>query len=407
MSSLRSQIGGIFMVAGCSMGAGCLALPMLAAGPNFIFSSIFIILSGLLSYYIAYISLEIFMYYKNGANGSTIAVLNFGNVGKVIFALLNGILMYTILSVYMSGGADVLGKTILPAVHLDLSPLFCLLIFLVVTVPIFFKGVDLVVKSNTIVFSIKFLCFIIALVVGIKFISPTIFVVIKQELRYLPVALPVFLTSLWFHFLIPVLARMYNYNRKTCRSVFAYGIIIPVVLYILWTAIILSLVPRNGEINSFYSILSNKQSVGVMIKYAIENNPHIPAIMRYAIDIFSNIVMITSFLTVGISTYDYVRDMFKIKQNRLGVLLNVALTMLPSILCAIYFPDGFVFIFQQAAIILMLINIFTILCCLKQYNNLEYKPNKASIYLILCILSILIILQTMDNLGYLPSFGIN
>ena len=36
----KNFIGSVFMISGCAMGAGCLAMPMLAAGPNFIFSAI-------------------------------------------------------------------------------------------------------------------------------------------------------------------------------------------------------------------------------------------------------------------------------------------------------------------------------------------------------------------------------
>jgi amino acid permease len=46
------------MVAGCAMGAGCLAMPLLAVGPNFIISSIFLVLVAIFSYYLAIFSLE-------------------------------------------------------------------------------------------------------------------------------------------------------------------------------------------------------------------------------------------------------------------------------------------------------------------------------------------------------------
>ena len=78
----KNFIASVFMVAGCAMGAGCLAMPMLAAGPNFIFSSLFLIIIGVFSYLLATVSLEIFLHYKNETNLSTIAGKNFGKFGR-------------------------------------------------------------------------------------------------------------------------------------------------------------------------------------------------------------------------------------------------------------------------------------------------------------------------------------
>lgn len=395
------------MVAGCSMGAGSLALPILAAGPNFIFSTIGLICMGILSYSVAKISLEIFLVYKNEANGSTIAQANFGTLGVVIFGLLNILLMYALLSVYMSGGVDILDKTVFPVFQLPASSNFTMLLLLLCAAPIFLKGAEVVVKSNKIVFIIKLFCFLGALIIGIKFIAPNIVDFVLQDLRYLPKALPIFFSALWFHFLIPVIARLNNYNRLRCQQIFVWGITLPVILYILWTGVMLSLIPRIGEGNTFYSLIANNSSVGTMINYATNNNQHLPNLMKVMINGFANVAMLTSFLSVGISTYDYIRNTFQIKQTRRGIFLNFIFTMLPPAFFSLVYPNGFVFILQQAAILLMLINIFTLFCCIKAYTFLEGNIRKINIYTCIVILAGLIGLQVADNINLLPNFGIN
>jgi len=129
--------------------------------------------------------------------------------------------------------------------------------------------------------------------------------------------------------------------------------------------------------------------------------------MKFSLNLFSNIALLTSFLTVGLSTYDYIRDAFKIRQTRHGILRNLALTMLPPAFFAMFFPNGFVFILQQAIILLMLTNIIVLSCTLKEYTNLENKPAKWLIYLLLVLLVVLISFQLMDNFNLLPSYGIN
>ncbi len=403
----KNFIGSVFMISGCAMGAGCLAMPMLAAGPNFIFSAIFLILTAIFSYFLASVSLEIFLVYKNNTNTSTIVKNNFGHIGVVVSGVINGALMYALLSVYMTGGADLLNKTVFPIISLHSSDQVSLLIFLAIFLPIFFKGAHLIVKSNTVVFYIKLITFIIVVISGLAFLSKNLDQFIWEQLRYIPRALPIFLGALWFHFIIPVIARLNNYERKKCRNVFAVGLILPVILYILWIGIMLSLIPRDGSGNTFYSLLHQNGSVGTMINYAMTTNQNLPNIMRFSLNLFSNIALLTSFLTVGLSTYDYIRDAFKIQQTRRGILRNLTLTMLPPAFFALFFPNGFVFILQQAIILLMLTNIIVLSCSLKEYVRLENKPGKWLIYLLLAILSVLIALQLLDNFNLLPSYGVS
>ncbi|MFN8770036.1 MAG: aromatic amino acid transport family protein [Neisseriaceae bacterium] len=403
--SKRSFVGSVFMISGCAMGAGCLAMPMLAAGPNFIFSSIFLILTGIFSYLLASVSLEIFLLYKNEVNTSTVVKQNFGNTGVVISVLINGALMYALLSVYMTGGADLLNKTIFPIISIHASDQVALIIFLAIFLPIFFKGANLVVRSNKVVFYVKLITFLIAIISGISFLSKDLGNLVIEQLKYIPRALPIFLGALWFHFIIPVVAKLNDYDRDRCNRVFKVGLILPVVLYILWVGAILSLIPRDGVGHTFFSLLSKKESVGTMITYAMNNNPHIPNIMKVSLNVFSNIALLTSFLTVGLSTYDFIRDTFRIKQTRVGVLRNLTITMLPPAIFALFFPNGFVFILQQAIILLMLTNIIVISCLLKEYNKLERKPNRLMIYGLLITLAVLIIFQLIDNFGMLPAYG--
>jgi len=405
--SHRNFTSSVFMVAGCSMGAGCLAMPLLAAGPNFIFSSIGIILAAIFSYFLASSSLEIFISYKNDVNISSIVQQSFGKGGVIFTAVVNCALMYALLAAYMAGGVDLLHTTVLPLLHINLPASLTLVLFVVVFVPIFLKGTDLVISSNKLVFYLKLIFFLISLVCGAFFLSPNITHFAIEQSRYIYHALPVFFGALWFHFIIPVIARINGYDRKRCRQIFKVGIILPVVLYILWVAVMLSLVSRSGAGNSFYQLLSSDGSVGLMIKYAMDDNPHIPFIIKWSLNLFSNLALLTSFLTVGLSTYDYIRDALRITQNRRGVALNLFITMLPPALIALFFPHEFLVIVQQAIILLMVTNLIVIACLFKDYTRLEQKPAKSLLLLLTLGLLFLITLQLLDNFDLLPMYGIN
>lgn len=147
------------MVAGCATGAGCLAMPMLVAAPGFLFSLISLILVGLFSYFLATVSLEIFLHYKNDVNISSIMSKNFGVSGVLLSGIVNTSLMFALLSVYMTGGADVLNQTILPLLGIHISSRVALLVFLIIMIPIFFRGAELIIQANKIVFLLNYLAF--------------------------------------------------------------------------------------------------------------------------------------------------------------------------------------------------------------------------------------------------------
>lgn|GEM_PF-2168519 len=403
----KNFIGSVFMISGCAMGSGCLAMPMLAAGPNFIFSSIFLIITGIFSYFLAVVSLEIFILYKNDVNASTVVKNNFGQVGVAISGLINIALMYALISLYMAGGADLLSKTVFPIVNVHISDRISLIFFIIIFIPIFYKGASLVVKSNKGIFYIKLFTFLTAVISGLAFISNDLDAIVLEHLRYIPRALPIFFGALWFHFIIPVIARINDYDRKRCSKIFAVGLIIPVILYILWIGVMLSLIPRDGVGHTFFDLLSKKESVGAMVSYAMTNNPHIPHITKISLNLFSNFALLTSFLVVGLSTYDYIRDALKIKQTTLGITRNLILTLLAPGIFAFFFPNGFVVILQQAIILLALTNVIVLSCSLKEHSKLENKPQKWFIYVLLLLLVGIIGLQVLDNFNLLPSFGLS
>ena len=402
----RHFVSSLFMVAGCAMGAGCLAMPLLAVGPNFIISSIFLVLVAIFSYYLAIFSLEIFILYKNNTNISTIVNKNFGKIGVISTGIINGVFMYALLSVYMTGGADLLNKTIFPLMHIHVNDTIALIIFLAIFIPFFLKGATLVARANKYIFYVKLISFLVVIFCGILFLNNNMDLNINlNDIKYIPRALPVFLGALWFHLLIPIIAKLNDYDRKRCKVIFQLGLLIPLILYILWIGVMLNLIPRYGNVDSFYWILHNNMSVGTMISLAL-SNPAAPNIIKFSLNFFSNVALLTSFLTVGLSTYDYIRDLLQIKQTHSGIIKNLIITMLPPCFFAIFMSNGFVLILQQAIILLLLTNLFTIFCVIKDYNNLILKPNKSSLYLIVLLLFSFIILQLLDNFSLLPSFGL-
>lgn len=403
----KNFVSSIFMVSGGSMGAGFLALPLVAAGANFIFSACMLVLMAIFSYYLAIYSLEIYIVFKGGVNTLSIAKKSFGNVGAAFSAIINCLLLYTLLMIYIMGGGDLFKKTIFPLIGMKSSSMMGIVIFLVVFMPIFLFGYRAVTKSNEFIFGVKLISFLTTIVIGVYFLANNIFEFDIKQAKYIFAAIPVYCGALAFQMVVPVIAKINHYDRQQCKKIFVIGIAIPVVLYIFWIAILLSLIPRVGSGHTFETLLLHKESVGTMIAYAINQGVRIPIIMKLGIGLFSNIAILTSFLVLGLSLYEYLRDAFHISQHFLGRILTLILTMTVPIIFAIVFPKGFIFMYRQAMILLLISFMFPLASCLKEYDKLEVKLPKFNLWLLLVVCMLIIVIQILDNMRLLPVFPFN
>lgn len=402
----RNFIPSVFVVSGCSMGAGILALPIITAGSNFIISSIFLCLTAIFSYFLATISLNVYVKHKNGINTATIVGMSFGHSGKIFSMIINGLLMYALLTVYITGGANLFDKTVFPLIPMPALQHKGLLTFLILFLPVFLWGKNIVVQSNKFVFYLKLFAFIFALILGLGFLNIRILEFIPSQIRYIPTAIPVLFGCLAFQMVVPVIAEINAYNTNEIKKILRTGILLPLALYIGWIGIMLSLIPRTGA-HSFSQLIINKESVGTMMVYATQYNP-LPTLMKTALNVFSNVALLTSFLTIGLALYEYLRDSFKIRQGIKGKIITLSITMLPPILIATLYPDGFVLIYQQAMILLVISFILPIAACIQQYDKLDYTAgSKKYLYLILLISLGIIVLQVLDNFKLLPNFPYN
>lgn len=386
------------------MGAGALALPMITAGCGFLLSTLGLIIMAIFSYFLATLSLNGYLYYRNGINAATLTWHAFGAGGKITSIVVNLLLMYALIGVYITGGADLFNKTLFPLLNISIIQNHGMLIFVLLFIPIFLLGKKFIVVSNQIIFYIKLIAFGISLILGLYYINNNIFSYVANSLRYLPVAIPVLFGALGFQMVVPVVAEINQYQIKRIKLTLLAGITLPLVLYIMWIGVVFSIIPLWGG-DSFSYLITNHQSVGLMIKYMINDHQQIPALMKSSLNLFSNVALLTSFLTIGISLYEYVRDSFNLKQNILGKAITLAITMLPPMWIASIKPQGFMVIFQQAMVLLVISFMLPILSCLKLYNKLNYKqPEKLLLYLMVVISVIIIVLQLLDNFGLLPNF---
>ena len=359
--------GSILIVAGTSIGASMLALPMIASSMGEVVSLLLLVLIWLLVYYASLMVLNINLFYKGAFSISALCKKSFNLKIWLIADLSIMTLFYTLLAAYMSGIIEIsmmedMGET---SYLFSKGVLGYLIIGLLVFFIIFnFKVLDI---SNRIIFAVKISLFMTML----YFLSSKLeignlksFDEYSLQNNNLLKAIPVFFTSFGFNGSIPFIMKYLNNNEKDIKKAFLLGSFLSLIIYCLWIFFTSAVLPKYGLI-SFDAINNSDNKLHTFIKMLAEkagqNKLHI------IVSVFSWLAITTSFLGVGVVLYDYILEKFKFERKLFKDQLKaILITFCPPLLVGVLGKNIFVNALAFAAISLsMLAIIFPALIALK------------------------------------------
>ncbi len=408
MSSLyqNKTFGGILLIAGTSIGAGMLALPI-TTGVGGFYSAI-----GLFLVCFAYMLMTLFLLLESNlyetnmeANIISMARRRLGVIGQLASWSSFLLLYYAVAAAYMSAGGSLISKLFTSGNELSMTNTNITIIgFSAVGGLLVFFGAWLVDHIN------RFFMYglIISYFVLVFFVTPHVKMVTLSsgDSKYLLAAIPVVVLSFTSHVIVPSLRMYMQNNISQIKKALLYGSLVPLIFYVVWEFLIVGVLPATGE----YSLS------------AIAARPHpVPGITQAlhsylgltwiaaAVGVFSFCALVTSFLAVILSLIDFLSDGFQIKKDAWGKLRLIFFTLVPPLLFAIYFPSGFILALSYAGVfVAVLYGILPPLMIWKAryHENLDcgFRVRGGKPVLILCILgAILVILfQVLSTLNLLP-----
>lgn len=362
-------LGSISIVAGTAIGGGMLALPLATAALGMIPALILLVVIWAISAYTSLLMLEINLRSGVGDNVHAITGKTLGKVGQVIQGGSFLSLLFALTMVYLMGGSSLL-ETRLQPIGINMSNQVAVILFTVFFGGLIAIGVKWIDKISRILFS----AMVLLLVVVVSFLLPDVSLMTAlnnysttvasgDALQQLWLAaIPVVFTSFGFHVCIATIVRYLDGDAVSLRKVLLIGSTIPLVCYILW--LLVTLGSLGGEaVHSFGGSLPK-------LVAALQGLAQ-SSIISQAIDIFANLALITSFLGVTMSLFDYVAELTRAKDDVAGRAKTWLITFVPPLLCALYYPDGFFKVLGFAAIPLVVMIIFLpIAMALKQRAQL-------------------------------------
>lgn len=394
-------LGSTLIIAGTTIGAGMLALPLASAGIGFSTSLMIMIALWAFMAYTALLMIEVHQHAEQDATLHTLAKQFLGTKGKWVASFAMMFLFYALCAAYIAGGGAQFGERIASFTGIEVSSTTATLLFTLIVAAIVTVGTATVDKVNRVLFLIK----IVAMALVLTFLAPN---VTESYLLSMPVeqglviaAIPVIFTSFGFHGSIPAIVNYLDGHTPSLRKAILIGSAIPLIIYIFWQVVTL------GVVNQ--STLLENQGLSALIA-TLSTTVH-QANLGQAIGIFADLALLTSFLGVSLGLFEFLGDTIKKRTNGNSRLLVGLVTFLPPMGFALFYPQGFIMALGYAAIALAVLAIFLPIMMAKkarsqaEESHYQVIGGNAGLVASSAIGVLIIGAQILITIGVLPALG--
>ena len=394
---MRSRfIGGVLLIVGTSIGGGMLALPVANAATGFWQSSIFLFICWAFMTLGAFFILEANLYLPKGKHMVSMAAATLGNFGLLAAWISYLFLLYTLLSAYISGGADVL-NSLLFKIGLQLSDWQASSLFTLIFGLIVYGGIHYVDMANRALMFGKLAVYCLLVV----FIAPHIDMnhFHHGEIRYIGGSIMILITSFGFAIIVPNLRDYFDDDIKTLKKVILIGSLIPLVCYLAWDAVIIGTLPSEGN-QGLESLMQNPHTTSALAALLTEKiqSPKISALFNF----FTSICMLTAFLGVSLCLYSFLADGLKLRERGTHGIGLFLLTFIPPLLIVIFYPGAYIHALSYAGVfcVILLLLLPALMCYFgrKKYHSVFKVPGGIISQLAVVIVSIALLIKEIWGL---------
>lgn len=393
--------GSTLIIAGTTIGAGMLALPLASAGIGFSISLMIMVSLWALMAFTALLMVEVHQEAQSNATLHTLAKQILGPRGKLIASFSMLFLFYALCAAYIAGGGAQFATRVTQwfGVQVDgalATTLFTLLVATIVTI-----GTSTVDKVNRVLFTLK----IVAMVAVLFFLAPNVsqayLLSMPLEQGLVVASIPVIFTSFGFHGSIPAIVRYLDGDTGSLRKAVLFGSLIPLVIYIFWQIVTLGVVKQDD-------LLANSALSGLIAQLAITVHQ---SQLGTLVGVFADLALLTSFLGVSLGLFEFLGDTLKKQQGNSNRVIAAVVTFTPPLGFALFYPQGFITALGYAAIALTILAIFLPVAMVnkvrKQNPQRAYRVAGGQVSLLLTggVGVLIVAAQILISFGVLPSLG--
>ena len=321
-----------FLVLGNCLGVGVLALPVKYGLAGFLPALIGIVFI----WFIMMISAFVIGQKICQARSETFDIPwffkdNLGSVGKWLAIACNLILLYGVLTAYLSGMATIIDQFCHPPVNKALITL----IYFVLTTGLILFGTKAYARGNVLVIAAVWICFILLVISGAKKFDPALLQ--SSAWKYFPIGLPVAVSAFHFHNIIPTVARSLKHNSAATRKAIFLGIFLGLVINMIWVIIVLGSLERTGiapdtiEESYWHQLPAN-----VPMEKLLHSRIFFGSSFVFAI-----LAVTASYMANGTGLRGFIRNLTNTYLKTDNAVLIASLAFLPPLIITLVYPDIF------------------------------------------------------------------
>lgn len=337
-------VGGVLFIVGTSIGGGMLVMPVSIASVGMLPILCCLIACWLVMTSGALLILEVNLRLPKGSHLISMAKSTLGWPGQLVAWIAYLLLLYTLLSAYISGGGDVLSDLCL-RVHLSIHSRYAAVLFTLIFAAIVYAGMRAVDYVNRTLMFAKLGIYVLLVCI----ISPHIHLAQLQGGSWHTIwgGLMLLVTSFGFASIVPTLCDYLDQDARLLRKTILIGSLIPLVCYTIWITVIMGVIPRMGP--QGLVALKNAEYTISALTLALNQSVHNAWIDGF-FSCFTSICMVTAFLGVSIGLFDFLADgLTWRKTGRQGQAL-LGLTFLPPLLLVLFYPGLYLHAFNYAGV---------------------------------------------------------
>ena len=333
MATRNHLTGAILLIAGCSIGGGIVGLPVITSLAGFLPSTVALFLAWAFMAATGLLLAEVCLWSPGDVSLVTMAKKSVGPIGAIIAWVFFLFLFVSLLVAYVSASGSILSD-FFSRIGLENSPLIFSAVltsfvgFFLFLGPAATDGVNRWLMLGLVV-AYLLLIFLSIPSIQMEHLS---YVNWKKSLFILPP----FIVSFGYHNLLPSLSSYLQKDKKKIKIAILAGTLIPFVIYFIWEAVFLGMIPVVGD-GGFLEAMEKGTLASQLLRKAVDH-----PITGLLAELFVFFAIVTSFLAVSLGLVDFLADGLKIssakKWNRLFLCL---LTLTPPLIFGVGNPHLF------------------------------------------------------------------
>ncbi len=328
-----SIISAMFLVAGTCTGGGMLALPVVTGINGFFPSLVVMMICWVMMTLTGLFLIEVSLWMEEGVHINTMTHRILGNFGRWVSWVLYLFVCYASIVAYTAAGGVQLTMAFDYLFNISLSKGIACTLYIVTFGLVLYLGSRVVGRVNAILFIAMVAAYFALVVYGVDEIHPSYLTYTKWSGFLL--AIPLLLASFSYQTMVPSLTPYLKKNLKGLRWAVIGGTTITFIIYAVWQAIILGIVPVEGSNGLAQALIQGEPATKFLNEHV--NGVYFATIAHF----FAFFAIVTSFLGMSLGLFDFLSDGLKIKKVGWGNLILGLLIVVPSLIFATQFERVF------------------------------------------------------------------